>query len=250
MHEPPDNLSIYDTGWATWLDMKQFGPASRWLRALIGDACRYLKIPPLSIHDVGCGEGTTAAYLSHLFPQAQVRGSDFSEGAIAVAKRHLVGQNKTLNFQHDPENQALNQSAQLVCCFEVLEHIENWREFLRRLANSAETYLLLSFPTGRMRPFEVNVGHFRNFQRGEVEAELDTLGFIPVSIAYAGLPFYSPLYRDLCQFTNAGDAQFTRGHYGLGKRFVSAVLYFCFRYLSTQRRNGDQFVGLFVRRGR
>lgn len=73
------------------------------------------------------------------------------------------------------------------------------------------------------------------------------LSFEPLSLAYAGFPFYSPLYRDLCQLTNAGDAQFTKGNYGPLRRLLSAAIYFAFRYLSTSRRGGDQFVGLFVR---
>lgn len=71
------------------------------------------------------------------------------------------------------------------------------------------------------------------------------LSFSPLSLAYAGFPFYSPIYRDLCQITNAGDAQFTRGTYGLGRRLLSSAIYFSFRYLSLQRKHGDQFVGLF-----
>lgn len=241
----PDNLSIYDAGWDSWLDMKRYGPASRWLRSLIADACRRLPSPPASIHDVGCGEGTTTTFLADLFPGATVRGSDFSETGIRVAARH--GHRANLGFVHDPDNVALDSPAELVSCFEVLEHVEDWPGFLARLAGSARRYLLVSFPTGRMRPFEVNIGHLRNFGVGEVEEAMRGLGFEPVSVAYAGFPFYSPLYRDACQLTNAGDAAFTRGSYGAFRRFVSGSIYFTFRHLSTQRRGGDQFVGLFAR---
>lgn len=245
MSDQPDNLSIYDASWTTWLDMKRHGPASRWLRALVADACRRLPSVPGSIHDVGCGVGTNTAYLAELFPRAEVRGSDFSSTAISVASHHTG--NARLRFIHDPENAALDQPAEMVCCFEVLEHVDDWHGFLARLAASAGRYVLLSFPTGRMRPFEVNVGHLRNFQPGEVERAMHGLSFKPLSLAYAGFPFYSPIYRDLCQLTNAGDAEFTKGSYGLLRRLLSSAIYFAFRYLSTRRRGGDQFVGLFVR---
>lgn len=245
MSDLPDNLSIYDATWDSWLDMKRYGPASRWLRALIKDACRQLPALPGSIHDVGCGVGTNTTYLADAFPRASVRGSDFSSTAIAVANR--FSENPEVRFIHDPDNNALDAPADMVCCFEVLEHVEDWRGFLARLAASASSYVLLSFPTGRMRPFEVNVGHLRNFQRGEVEQAMRELSFEPLSLAYAGFPLYSPFYRDLCQLTNAGDADFTRGTYGYGKRAIGAALYFAFRHLSTQRTHGDQFVGLFRR---
>lgn len=246
MSEIPDNLSIYDSNWGAWLDMKRHGPASRWLRALIADACVLLPSPPSSVHDVGCGLGTNTEYLATLFPGAEVRGSDFSSTAISVASQYVKGDR--IRFVHDPDNEALDTPAEMVSCFEVLEHIEDWEAFLARLTRSAGRYVLLSFPTGRMRPFEVNIGHLRNFRPGEVERKMRELAFEPCSLAYAGFPFYSPLYRNLCQYTNAGDAQFTRGEYGRFRRLASAAIYFSFRYLSSRRRGGDQFVGLFIRR--
>lgn len=245
MNQHPDNLAIYDASWDSWLDMKRYGPASRWLRSLIADACRKIIAGPGSIHDVGCGEGTNTLMLARLYSKAMVRGSDFSSTGIAASQRHLSQPN--LTFVHDPENKALDERADLVCCFEVLEHVEDWQPFLVRLAGSARQHLLLSFPTGRMRPFEVNVGHVRNFAKGEVEAELARLGFHPVRVSYAGFPFYSPLYREFCQLTNAGDDRLTRGNYGPARKLVSTVLYILFRYFSTRRRHGDQFVGLFAR---
>lgn len=245
MDQKPDNLAIYDAGWDSWLDMKQYGPASRWLRSLIAATCRNIRNAPRDIHDVGCGEGTNTLFLARLYPSALVRGSDFSASGIAAARRYLTQPN--LTFIHDPDNCALDQPADLVCCFEVLEHVDDWRGFLRRLAKSSQGYLLLSFPTGRMRPFEVNVGHLRNFAKGEVETELERLGFEPVRVGYAGFPFYSPFYRELCQLTNAGDDNMTRGHYGPVRRIVAFILYLLFRFASTQRRGGDQFIGLFAR---
>lgn len=245
MDRKPDNQAIYDAGWESWQDMKRYGPASRWLRSLICDACRCIDRAPADIHDVGCGEGSNTLMLAQRFPRARVRGTDFSSSGIAVARRYLAQPN--LSFLHDPDNHALDEPAEMVCCFEVLEHVDDWRGFLARLAGSSRRYLLLSFPTGRMRPFEVNIGHLRNFARGETESVLASLGFKPVRVSYAGFPFYSPLYREFCQLTNAGDAKFTRGHYGVARKLVSTFLYTLFRFGSTRRRRGDQFVGLFVR---
>ena len=245
MESQPANLAIYDSSWESWIDMKRYGPASRWLRSLIVDASRHIGTEPQSIHDVGCGEGTNTLLLARLYPQALVRGSDFSATGVAVAQRYLAQPN--LRFIHDPDSYSLNETSDLVCCFEVLEHVDDWRAFLALLAGAANRYLLLSFPTGRMRPFEANVGHLRNFAKGEIETELALMKFRPLHVAYAGFPFFSPLYRDLCQLTNAGDAAFTRGSYGPGRKFVAAVIYAVFRFFSTRKRCGDQFVGLFVR---
>ena len=76
----------------------------------------------------------------------------------------------------------------------MLEHVECWHEFIDQLGASAIKHIALSFPVGRMRPFEKGVGHLRNFQKGEVESHLLQKGFSPVIIFYAGYPFYSPFY--------------------------------------------------------
>lgn len=242
-----NNLAIYDAGWDGWIDMKRYGPASRWLRSLIAHSCSRLEPVPATILDVGCGEGSNTVMLAELFPNAHVWGSDFSVTAIEMATRHAALPN--LTFVHDFDNRLLEKHFDLVCTFEVLEHIHDWHGLLASLAAASNRYLLLSFPTGRMRRFEKNIGHVRNFQRGEVEAELARASFHPINVSYAGFPFYSPLYREFCQITNAGANSLTRGSYGLLRRSISTSLYILFRFCSTQRVHGDQFVGLFARNG-
>ncbi len=115
------------------------------------------------------------------------------------------------------------------------------------MADSSNKYLMLSFPTGRMRSFEKIVGHFRNFKKGEVEEFLKGRGFEPVNIFYAGFPFYNPIYREMCNLTNSAGNSFTTGKYNWKQKTVSAVLFFLFRYCSTKHKYGDQFCGLFER---
>ena len=98
-----------------------------------------------------------------------------------------------------------------------------------------------------MRSFEVNVGHLRNFKPGEFETVISGLGFRPVHLFYAGFPFYSPIFRDLCELTNSGGNSLTKGEYSFLTRRLSDLIYFSFRYLSTKHRHGDQFCGLFER---
>ena len=239
------NKQIYDENWDQWVDMKVYGPASRWLRALISDLAGQIGDSPLSVRDVGCGEGTNTQMLAEIFPAAKVVGVDMSSTAIGVANARY----RHPNLQFVCVDKAFEEGseADLVCCFDVLEHVDEWREFLRELTGLSRHYLMLSFPTGRMRPFEVNVGHVRNYRSGEVETALAELGFEALHVAYAGFPFYSPLYRDLCQISNVGNSNFTKGTYGWRQKLVSGLLYFVFRHLSSKQRHGDQFVGLFRR---
>ena len=243
-----DNRKIYDEHWEQWLDMKRLGPASRWLRSLIGDHVRTIKssgVEVSSILDVGSGEGTITHELAKLFPDAQVSGIDFSSTGIECSRTHYALPN--LRFEHDVTSEALNDRYDLVTAFEVLEHAEDWQDLLGRMAAASRHYVMVSFPLGRMRPFEVHVGHLRNFQRGEVEEFMRARGFREEQIFQAGFPFYSPLYREVCNLTDSASNTFTTGKYGARQKVVAAVIYSLFRFASTKRQFGDQFCGLFRR---
>lgn len=240
-----NNKELYEARWKDWVDMKKFGPASRWLRSL------FLSIVKNSVDneevktilDVGCGEGTNTFLLATTFPGAIVTGIDVAESGINCA----VGSYKkdNLYFFYDPESKNLDNKYDLITCFEVLEHIDNWQDFLSKIAKSSNKYILLSFPTGRMHLFEINVGHFRNFKKNEVENYLKTYKFFPKKIYYSGFPFYSPLYRELCNLTNSANNSFSQGRFGIKQRIISEIFYFLFNNLSTREKYGDQFCGLF-----
>jgi SAM-dependent methyltransferase len=245
-----DNQVIYDTNWPQWLDMKRFGPSSRWLRALIGDlidgSLRGATVK--RVLDFGCGEGTTTAFLADRFPGAQVLGVDQSGSGIHCATSQYAAPN--LAYRHVPGDPAFRDGDfDLVCCFEVLEHVDDWQALAHELARATSRYLMVSFPTGRMRGFEVKVGHLRNFRRGEFESFMERIGFRAVESFQAGFPFYSPLFRDLCELTGGGDDGLTQGRYSFWKRRMSDAIFASFRHCSTRKRGGDQFCGLFERIG-
>jgi len=239
-----NNRKLYDKNWVDWVEMKVHGPASRWLRVLIIDILKYVKKEEIkSVLDVGCGEGTITYDIAKYFSKADVTGIDFSKTGIKLASANYKLAN--LNFKYDLQSKLLNRNYDLITAFEVLEHVGDWKRLLRRMARSSK-YLLLSFPTGRMRAFEVSVGHVRNFKKGEVENFLLTENFISIKIFYAGFPFFSPLYREFCNFTGAANNLFTKGtRYGLAQKLISSILFLIFNNLSSKNNYGDQFCGLF-----
>jgi trans-aconitate methyltransferase len=237
------DTDLYDDTWEAWADMKTWGPASRWLRYLIRRSLTHIEPDTLSsILDVGCGEGTNTQMLAEIHPKCTVNGIDFSKTAIRLAQD--LHDNSNLGFSVDIESASLNNHYDLITCFEVLEHVEDWQNLLNKMADASNRFVLLSFPMGRMRPFEKNVGHLRNFQKGEVEHFMESRGFKRKSISYAGFPFYSPFYRELCNLTDAASSSFTQGKYTYKQKIVSQIIYLSF-LCSTRDRFGDQFVGLF-----
>ena len=246
----PDNREIYELHWTDWTDMKLYGPSSRWLRALIGRQLQML--PSLRetgrVLDLGCGEGTATSFLATELPASDVIGIDRSElGVQCAVDRH---RRRNLSFVCAEDTSTLQAgSFELVTCFEVLEHVEDWRAMAREIARLSSRYVMVSFPTGRMRSFERYVGHVRNFRRGQFERFTATIGLEPISVFYAGFPFYSPIFREFCNLTNSGGNALTIGKYSWWQKRLSDVIYVSFRYLSLTNR-GDQFCGLFEKNPR
>jgi len=239
-----NETDFYNGRWSTRTDMKKFGPTSRWLRTLIRHCFYQIEQGKIhSILDVGCGEGSNTFEIAKLFPMARVIGYDIS--GTAIAKARAIWQEPNLNFSCVANGELLKEMYDCITCFEVLEHLENWQSFLKNIIKQSSQYVCVSFPTGRMRDFETNVGHKRNFSRGEVEIFMKRNGFEPVEILYAGFPFYSPLYRNLCDFLNVANNPITSGDYGFFRKNVSQILFFLFSHCSTKRKFGDQFCGIF-----
>ena len=107
-----------------------------------------------------------------------------------------------------------------------------------------------------MREYEVQVGHLRNFQKGEIENFIKLNGFNVVKVFYAGFPFYSPLGRDWLNKNYKGydesiSGTFTAGYdesisgtFTAKQKIFHNILYILFRYFCF-KNIGDQFVGLF-----
>lgn len=102
---------------------------------------------PSSIHEVGCGEGYWVLrwYESGL----NVRGSDFSRKVIELAEKNaaelklpsgLFKKKSIYDLQSDED------SADLIVCCEVLEHLEQPETALRVLQKIAQRCVIFSVP--------------------------------------------------------------------------------------------------------
>ena len=101
---------------------------------------------PGSIHEVGCGEGRWTIEWSARGIDA--RGSDFSEQviALALANQKLRGAAARFRVASIYDLEAVTDSAQLVVCCEVLEHLDEPERALDVLARLASPWLLVSVP--------------------------------------------------------------------------------------------------------
>lgn len=105
------------------------------------------KAAPETIHEVGCGEGywTLAWHQQGM----QVKGSDFSEQVIALAKENAAEQGlpPSLFSCRSIYELALGaDSADLIVCCEVLEHLDDPEAGLAALRRVVTRNIILSVP--------------------------------------------------------------------------------------------------------
>lgn len=228
----------YDASWEhRWNDMRRYGPTGRHLRRIITDM-----VDPLayeSVLDVGCGQGSLLATVMPLQPGARYMGVDFSDKALEVARQRAP---QAEFARLDLTAGHLDRRFGLVLCTDVIEHIEDDGTALANLAAMTGKYLLVSTLQGRMRPYETQVGHYRNYAPGALRAKIEATGLQVERVVEWGFPFFSPLYRDLFSATGL---QATQGRYGPGRRLLADAIYHLFRLNAWNR--GD-YIFVLARR--
>ncbi len=99
-----------------------------------------------SIHEVGCGEGHLSVRLAKA--GYQVKASDFSAKIIRTARKNAAFNQVNIPFKTASvyDLSPARDSAPLVMCCEVLEHLQDPDKALKILRRLASPYLILSVP--------------------------------------------------------------------------------------------------------
>ena len=217
---------------------------SRWFKYLLGELLKEMPASRVkSIADIGCGVGNKTAHMARHFKKAKITGYDFSEAGIKVANKNF--KSGKLSFANEDITKSKHRKKfDLISAFEVLEHIDDWQTLTKKLIEANNHYMLISTPVGRMRPYEVHIGHYRNFKRGEIEAFMESEGYRTVKTFYAGFPFYSPIIRDLTNLLYKAESAVLQSEMSFLSKRMHDVWYFLFRYCSLKHR-GDTYIGLF-----
>ena len=89
-------------------------------------------IKNLKILDVGCGGGIICEPLARL--GAEVTGIDFVPNNIKAAKIHCKKNGLKIRYIYkDIEKSKLDEKFDLILMFEVLEHLDNWKETIKNI---------------------------------------------------------------------------------------------------------------------
>lgn len=210
---------FYEEAWNKWKDMKKYGPMSCHVRRLIKEVLGEISFK--SVLDVGCGEGSLLKDILTDQKEIRANGADISKTALAIAR----GKIKKGNFYLlDIQRQALDEKFDLVICSEVLEHLEDDAQALCNIFKMTNKYLLIVTLQGKMREAEKEVGHLRNYTKGDLLEKLHKAGFKEIRIKEWGFPFYSPLYRSFLNLVPQHQKA-TSGKFGILRKVLSYFLY-------------------------
>jgi SAM-dependent methyltransferase len=149
---------------------------------------RMLPADVTEVLEVGCGRGAFGARLAERYRYLGVE-PDAESCTVAAARIAMIGAGDVRNVS----SAALSgHSFDLVCAFEVLEHIEDdaaavadWTALLR-----PGGWLLLSVPAHQHRfgPWDELVGHFRRYDPAGITRLLTDAGCTDVSVRLYGFP--------------------------------------------------------------
>ncbi len=139
--------------------------------------------------EIGCGQGAAGVRLAERYRYLGVE-PDPASWSVARDRLAALGSGEVRNG-----TSAVLEAGRrfdLVCAFEVLEHIEDdtaalldWRSWLRDGG-----WLLLSVPAGQHRfgPADELVGHFRRYDAEHLTELLIDCGFVEITVRHYGFP--------------------------------------------------------------
>lgn len=222
----------YDEIWTeTYGEMQDSGPVHRHMRRLLERMLAHLDYR--SALEVGCGAGHNLPLITAGRTLDRVTGVDISETALARARERAPGEFVAL----DIESGRLPGTWDLVFCSLVLEHLPADVAALENMRAMCGEHLVLTTIAGnfeRYRAWDEQMGHVRNYARGELEAKLGRAGFAVEEAIYWGFPFYTPVARTL-QNRMTSEPEFTPS-----ARAIAAVMHKLY-YLNSSRR-GDVLI--------
>jgi 2-polyprenyl-3-methyl-5-hydroxy-6-metoxy-1,4-benzoquinol methylase len=104
------------------------------------------QLAPATILDVGCGEGIVSERFARLLPQTRILGIDADTATLQDEWQRRRLDNLSFETGSAYELQLEDNSFELVCAVEVLEHLERPRDALAEMARVSSRALLVSVP--------------------------------------------------------------------------------------------------------
>jgi SAM-dependent methyltransferase len=140
--------------------------------------------------EVGCGQGAVGARLARRFDRYVGVETDSTSAAVAAARIKAVGGQVRQGLVEDVIG--ADEQFDLLCAFEVLEHIEDdeaaLRSWLTRLRPGGRVLLSVPAWPERFGAADVAVGHHRRYTPDQARELLATCGLTDPRVILYGWP--------------------------------------------------------------
>jgi cyclopropane fatty-acyl-phospholipid synthase-like methyltransferase len=161
---------------------------------------------PQTVLEIGAGEGGLAVWMARRHDYTGIE-PDAASRVRTRARLATVGRGRVV----EDLSYVGDQQFDLVCAFEVLEHIaddvsalEAWRDSIQ-----PRGWLLLSVPAhaDQYGPHDELAGHYRRYERSDLAKRLESAGFdvVRTRSCGAGLGFVLQHFRDALARRGASD---------------------------------------------
>ncbi len=158
------------------------------------------KLKPNSICEVGCGNGQILKTLRFELPEATLYGVDISQRAIEQANRNKEKECSFENADVLDLNFEFKHRYDLLLTIDLIEHLENYFEYLRKIQKSC-TYAIFHIPLDMsmwtlfrekmLLESKDRVGHIHNFTEDFICSVLEDMDFEIMEKQFT-LPNYKP----------------------------------------------------------
>ncbi len=112
----------------------------------IQDVVNKRRLNNMKILDLGCGGGLISEGLSKI--GANVTGIDFIKENIKIARIHAIKNHLNIDYKTlDFENEKIKSKFDIIVIFEVLEHLSDWKSFIKKIQSNLKSNGILIIST-------------------------------------------------------------------------------------------------------
>jgi SAM-dependent methyltransferase len=158
---------------------------SAWLR--YDAVMRLVPAGTRRILEIGAGLGSFGAIFAWRYEYV---GLEPDRASYEVASRRVGGAGRVLN--QTVESFESREPFDVLCAFEVLEHIDDDREalagWLRHLRPGGHVLVSVPFARDRFGPWDARAGHYRRYDRADLIAVMEGAGLTSIDTVVYGFP--------------------------------------------------------------
>lgn len=199
-YQQNQEMDNWNDHWDKYSNSASDNPAQKYRHQLMINIIKskYSKNDTFNILDIGSGQGDFLLRLAKEFPKSHLVGFELSETGVMESKIKVP--NATfLQVDIIHTNQNLDNFinwASVICCSEVLEHIDDPKQFLELIFPflNLEGIIIITVPGGPMSSFDRHIGHRKHFSADDLKLLLFKAGYFSPKVYKTGFPFFN-LYR-------------------------------------------------------